>query len=128
MFPTGRAGAALLLLRCAVAALLLFDGTARWTLVTSVWGFLAFAAPALFLCLGFLTPYSALVCALLQAVSLTVTGGHASFHEDAFHEHGFHLVISIALSLVAALIGPGAYSVDARIFGRRLLNLARSAR
>jgi hypothetical protein len=35
----------------------------------------------------------------------------------------FHLVISISISAALAILGPGAYSVDARIFGRKLLTV-----
>jgi hypothetical protein len=47
----------------------------------------------------------------MEFYSLTISGG----------QDMFHLVMSILTSAVLAMLGPGAYSVDGRIFGRRLL-------
>jgi uncharacterized membrane protein YphA (DoxX/SURF4 family) len=115
MFPSGIAGAALLVLRVSVAASLLVDGTLRWALVTSPWVLLIFVIPALLLVIGFLTPYAATVTCLVQLGVVILTGG----------QHNFHLLLSIPNGLVVALIGPGAYSIDAHIFGRRLLTVPR---
>jgi uncharacterized membrane protein YphA (DoxX/SURF4 family) len=49
----------------------------------------------------------------MEFCALSVTGG-----QDIFH-----LVISILISAALAILGPGAYSVDARIFGRKLLTV-----
>ncbi len=111
MFPTGTAGAALFLLRILVAINLVWEGSAHWTLVTTVWVSLAFMLPAIFLCLGLLTPYAALLSCLIQLAATWEVKG----------EHGFHLALSILSSAVVAVLGPGAYSVDARLFGRKLL-------
>lgn len=73
---------------------------------------LAFGVLAIMLCLGFLTPYCAALCCLIQMGVFFLTGGDHS---------RIHLAISILNSGVLALLGPGAYSIDARIFGRRLL-------
>jgi uncharacterized membrane protein YphA (DoxX/SURF4 family) len=113
MFPTGTAGAALFVLRISVAVTLLVDGTAHWALVTSFWIFLGFAIPALFLCLGLLTPYGSICCCLLRLVVLFHTRGQGDFH----------LGISIVNGLILAFLGSGAHSVDARLFGRRLLTV-----
>jgi len=111
MFPTGMAGAALLVLRVTVAATLVFDGTAHWALATSFWILLGFAVPAMLLCLGFLTPYCSVLSCLLQLAVLLITGS----------QNEFNLAISILNSGILAILGPGAYSIDAHIFGRRLL-------
>ncbi|MGC4055963.1 MAG: hypothetical protein QM757_44720 [Paludibaculum sp.] len=113
MFPTGVAGVGLLLLRISLAAVLLVDGTGRWSLVTSSWLFLLYGLPSAALCLGFLTPYSALLGCLLEFRALWMTKG----------TDGFHLATGIVATAVLALLGPGAYSVDGRLFGRRLLNV-----
>jgi uncharacterized membrane protein YphA (DoxX/SURF4 family) len=110
MFPTGMAGAALLALRLCVAATLFVAGTAR---AASPWILLGLAIPALFLCLGFMTPYSSVLSFLLQLAFLLVTGG----------ENQFASVIFLLNSGILAVLGPGAYSIDARIFGRRLLTV-----
>ncbi len=113
MFPTGAAGAALFILRVSVAVSLLVDGTARWALVTSWWTLLLFLLPAMLLMLGFLTPYASAISCLTQSGVVILSGGH----------NRFHLLLSILNSGVVALLGPGAYSIDAHIFGRRLLTV-----
>jgi uncharacterized membrane protein YphA (DoxX/SURF4 family) len=112
VFPTGIPGIGLFLLRVSVAAVLLVDGTAHWTLVMSWWTFLLVAVSAGALCLGFLTPYVALLCCVVELGVLWTTKAEE-----------FHLIIALASSAVVAMVGPGAYSLDARIFGRRLLRL-----
>jgi hypothetical protein len=111
MFPAGRAGIALLLLRIAAVTTLIVDGTANWASVTSCWILIVFLLPAFSLIVGLLTPYGAMVCCLVQLVVLFKTGGCNSFH----------LAMSILSSGAIALLGPGAYSVDARMFGRQIL-------
>ncbi len=112
MFPTGTPGVALLLLRLSVAATLLVDGTGYWALVTSSWILIAFLLSAILLCLGLLTPYCSFLCCLTELGVLFTNGG----------QNQFHLVISIANSAALAILGPGTYSFDAHIFGRRLLS------
>jgi hypothetical protein len=111
MFPTGTAGGALLMLRVSVVATLVFDGAAHWPLVTSFWPLFGIATLSLFLCMGLFTPYCSLCCCLLQGSALVAVSS----------EDRFHLAISILNSGILAGLGPGAYSVDARIFGRRRL-------
>jgi uncharacterized membrane protein YphA (DoxX/SURF4 family) len=113
MFPTGTAGAALLVLRVSIAATLVVNGTAHWALVTSFWILLGFALLAIFLCLGLLTPYCSAVGCLVQLYVLWIGRGG----------NQFLLLSSILNSGVLAALGPGAYSIDARVFGRKLLTL-----
>jgi len=114
MFPTGTAGAALFALRGSAAMTFLVDGTAHGALVTSFWIVVVFALHAIFLCLGLLTPYVSVVCCVVQLSVPLLAGGH----------DGFHLGISILNSGIVAVLGPGAYSVDASLFGRRLVSVA----
>jgi len=62
---------------------------------------------------GYLTPIAAAIGLLIHGlIWLTLGGGSAAS------------VIIISLDLIAlALLGPGAYSVDASLFGRRLVIL-----
>ena len=111
MFPTGTAGAALLVLRISVAATLVVYGVGNRAQVTFFWIALAIAVSAISLCAGFLTPYCSALCCLIELDFLLAAGAG----------NEFHLIIAIVNSGVLAVLGPGAYSLDARIFGRRLL-------
>lgn len=64
---------------------------------------------AVALVIGFCTPIAAVLTALIGTIGL-------SAHFIALHSFA-PIVIGIAL----ALLGPGAYSFDARLFGRRLM-------
>ena len=113
IFPSGTAGTALLLLRLLVAVLVLVDGSAHGALVTSLWIGAVFVLPAIFLCAGLLTPYAASSGLLILAGALIYSPGG-----DAFH-----VTCAIVTCAVLALLGPGAYSFDARLFGRRVLTV-----
>ncbi len=95
MFPAGVAGAALILLRVSVVATLMVDGAAHRSLLLSFWSALLYLLPALCLIVGFLTPYSAIVCCIIQLAEL-VTGG----------TNEFHLAVSILNAAILAVLGP----------------------
>jgi len=113
MFPTGTAGAALFLLRISVAATLVANGFANWAPVTSFWILLAIAVPAILISLGLLTPYFAAISGFIQLAILMTVGSGSQLH----------MLTSVLNSFVLAVLGPGAYSIDARLFGRRLLTV-----
>src|SRR5262249_13396161 len=73
--------------------------------------FLALVGVCLFL--GFLTPYCAALSCLLE-LALLVTSGVAK---------EFQLGMSALTAATTLLLGPEAYSVDARLFGRRLIKI-----
>jgi hypothetical protein len=108
-FPDGQPGAALLLLRLSLAGVLAFHGTAYWQSLPGVWVTLVCCGVALLLAAGLYTPFTAITGALVGAVALLFckttdpVGG------------GFVLAVLAALGM----LGAGAYSVDARIYGRR---------
>ena len=110
MFPQGAPGFALLLLRLFVGAVLVRDAV---TAVSAHNGVLlcVLVACALAVVVGFMTPIVAVLAALIETIGL-----NAHFSEITLHSFA-PAVIGVAL----ALMGPGAYSLDARVFGRRLI-------
>ncbi len=111
MFPAGIAGVALLLLRATVAATLVVNGTQHGSSATSLGWLVLISLPAIFMVVGFLTPYACLVACLMQVSILSGSIG----------ANAFDLLISMLNSGILAVLGPGAYSVDARAFGRRIV-------
>ena len=109
IFPTGAPGIALLILRISLAGAVLdscFD-----VLKSSIfpWMCLALAAVSTLLCLGFLTPVMSVVACAFEMTALLLAG----------QADGRFIALSSLNAIVIALLGPGAYSVDARLFGRR---------
>ena len=107
-FPDGASGIGLVLLRTSV--LLCFYevreplGGGRW--MTLLWG-----ASSLLLASGLVTPIAVGAC-ITWNVACLITSSHP---ELAW-------LMGSALSAAAlGLLGPGAYSVDAKLFGRRRL-------
>lgn len=113
MFPSGMAGVALLFFRLSVAATMLVDGTRVSPQPPSGWILSVIIVTSVFLCIGLLTPYFSCLCCFWEVrVLVTARGGDE-----------FHLVIAILNAIILAILGPGENSLDARIFGRRLLSL-----
>jgi hypothetical protein len=108
-FPNGAPGVGLLLLRFAVGVSLatLAVGSGEQSLM--LW--IVTIGIALTLTIGFMTPIAALLVVLLHGITVLLTG-FANDPTDA---------AAIAQALALALLGPGAYSLDSRLFGRRLI-------
>jgi putative oxidoreductase len=104
-YPRGLAAAGLLLLRIGVGVVLLARSAPD-----DIFG----AAGAASLIAGFLTPLAALAMAAALAVSIYRS-----------HLPELSIVLLIGGSVALALLGPGAWSVDARLFGRREIVIAR---
>jgi hypothetical protein len=113
MFPTGLVGVALLILRLSVATTIVINAAECWASTLSSWIIVGLILAALSLCLGLLTPYFSLLSSMLQTGVLLYAGGNR-----------FQFVTSIVGGGIVSVLGPGAYSVDCRIFGRRLLTLS----
>jgi hypothetical protein len=114
MFPPGLPGLALLLLRASVALGLLAETYGQrqalpgWTQVTAILISLA-------LSVGYLTPVAAAAALVFHAlIGFALDGGR----------NGAAVAIVLSLDALAlSLLGPGAYSLDSRRFGRRLVVL-----
>ncbi|MFC4310815.1 hypothetical protein ACFPN2_17100 [Steroidobacter flavus] len=113
MFPAGPPGVALLLLRLCLGALLFVDQTGRIAWPMPVWLAIGSVLAAAAVAVGILTPLFALVCGVLELAAL------AGMAELGAPWEVFNLILAIA----AALLGPGAYSIDAWMFGRRVVVL-----
>jgi uncharacterized membrane protein YphA (DoxX/SURF4 family) len=119
-FPGGRAGIALLLLRAALGIALMFQGgfyLREPGAPPTTWleGIAALVAGALLL-LGYFTPIVGIA---------VVLGGLGIYLEllppgaPALFDTKLAIVFAMTILLALILIGPGAFSVDARVFGRR---------
>ena len=113
MFPTGSAGVALVVLRSVVAVTVIGD-TSRRSFLNSIPIIDVFVAlMGLCLFLGFLTPYCAVLSCLLELAFLmtSTTSNH------------LQIGVSALTASAEAALGPGAYSLDARLFGRQLIKI-----
>ena len=119
-FPGGWPGIALLLLRAVLAVALLAQGGfylrgADGAKVTWLIGLAALASGALLL-VGFLTPIAGAVAGLV-----TVALGFSLLPPctPAVFDSKLAIVLAVVILLGIVVLGPGAFSLDARMFGRR---------
>jgi putative oxidoreductase len=113
-FPNGGPGTGLLLLRSCGGGQLILDGL-QYVLNYASWGahYLGFAQLLLggMLALGWWTP-GVSACAALLGVGLAISDNRWELHIAQ---------VGIALGLLA--LGPGAWSVDARLYGRKHIDI-----
>ncbi len=121
-FPDGWPGGGLLLFRVTLGLPLLYWGIADLAGMSVIRiPELTAAAASVFLILGFYTPFTGVVIALAEAWTLCfpATAQHAQPWTNAF---------LAALSACLAMLGPGAWSIDARRFGRKVFEIGESRR
>ncbi|MBB5342968.1 hypothetical protein HDF10_000918 [Edaphobacter lichenicola] len=111
MFPTGAAGVALILLRVSVAATLFTQVMPQGNPAAHIWVSTGVGLLGVSICLGLFTPVSSIACCLIGVAMLL------DLKELTF----IPLISSILVAASLGLLGPGAYSLDARMFGRRLV-------
>ena len=109
MFPAGTPGIALLILRISIAAALFYETSTHANFGNPAPIYIALSALSLLLSLGFLTPIVSLVACVFELITLLIVPRS----DSPF------VMLSALNTVVTALIGPGAYSIDAKLFGRR---------
>jgi len=117
MFPRGGPGLGLLLLRIATAAMFALNITHRFNFASPAlyWAVVSLIAViSLSLCLGFLTPILAVIAGVTAVANLFLV------------DQPGNVVYVLRILTAAALffLGPGAYSVDAKLFGLRVTVVA----
>jgi len=121
MFPDRSPGAGLLLLRTAAGAVLITQGVA-YLGVNSELGFSAVVvfsvtcAVGLLLLIGFLARLVALVATVVGLSSLFAWFPKVNAAQPVTP---MTAVLFVVIAIAVICLGPGAYSLDARLFGRR---------
>ena len=110
MFPQGGPGIGLLLLRIAAAGMFALNLTHRLDLSTNAVHLFIVSLVCLGLLLGFLTPFLAIIACAVALLNLF------------FMDQATNVVYLLRMLTSGALffLGPGAYSIDARLFGLRV--------
>jgi uncharacterized membrane protein YphA (DoxX/SURF4 family) len=117
-FPDGCPGIGLLLLRCSLVTELVGQILQRLfasgpePAIIHITDMLALLVGASLL-LGVLTPLAALAGGIFMLVALPLPASASNFYRDC------EIVQVLAFAASIALVGPGAYSIDGRLFGRR---------
>jgi hypothetical protein len=111
MFPAGAAGGGLLILRVCAAGMLARNSAGGGTTSLAFWEIALVIVLVGLFCLGACTPITCAVSAGLQ-IFMILHGPGAEAYQSAF---------SFCITSALFLLGPGAFSLDARLFGRRLI-------
>ncbi len=113
-FPNEWPGAGLLLLRLTLAGVLFADAAAALggNAATQIIAAAGEALAGALIAIGLWTPIAGVVVCLLQLGAVLLSDGTIGPH-----------LLQAAVGLCLALLGPGAWSIDARLFGRRRVEI-----
>jgi hypothetical protein len=111
MFPAGAAGFGLLLLRISVAVMLVTVEFPNGVMPGSTWHVVGVAVLSALICLGLFTPASCAICSVIELISLCRVNRSGVLH----------VIVASVVATALSLLGPGAFSIDARLFGRRII-------
>jgi uncharacterized membrane protein YphA (DoxX/SURF4 family) len=114
MFPAGAPGIALLMLRFSLAVAILDTGSGCLQSPLSLLFCIALAVLSVLLCIGVLTPIVSVLACLFEIVSFVLFA----------HTDGRYIILTSVNAAAIALLGPGAFSLDARLFGRRVISFS----
>ena len=123
-FPGRGPGAGLLLLRAALGAFLIVQGSLAISIASASPQYLVaflLVVVGVMLAIGVLTPVAGLGAALVMVLGgLPWLAAPSSSLQD-WMGRVFFVIVSLAI----ALVGPGAFSLDAYLFGRREIVIPR---
>lgn len=114
-FPNAWPGAGILVLRIATGIALIFSGVPELRGVPHsglVAAHILVVCVGISLLAGFWTPIAGTLQALVELWIFLSHGGQASLH-----------LMLLALGVGLAMVGPGAWSVDALLFGRKRIHI-----
>ena len=111
MFPGGSAGIALLILRFCAGGSLLMCALDHGQFPSAGWATLGIGVILLLIGVGILTPIACTVSAVIEV-----------FYElSSYGINQWQAVFPLLVTIALGMLGPGAFSIDARLFGRRLI-------
>ena len=115
MFPNGWPGRGLLLLRLVASFVLIYDAVLQFSTRAALEEILqaAIIVAALLLLLGVWTPIVGVLMAVLEICNGFLDTGHLR-----------STVLLAGIGLALAMLGPGVFSLDARLFGRKRIDIS----
>jgi len=111
MFPGGAAGCGLLLLRVCAAGMLFRNGIVDDAVSVPTWEIAGVTLLATAFCVGVFTPVFSILSAVMQIFMVL----------RAQESDPYHIVFTFCVTCAVFLLGPGAFSFDSQLFGRRLI-------
>lgn len=116
-FPDGPRGFALLLLRLSSAIVLAHHAVESWTF-NEAWWSTTLSLAALGIILGVFTP----------SIASTVSALDIVWTAAVRPAEGWSVLLAASILVALVVLGPGAYSLDRWLFGRKRLEIGRSPR